>query len=216
MTTRILLVDDHSVLRGGLKNILEQEPEFEVVGEASDGMAAVETARAVKPDVIIMDITMPNMNGVSATLQLVKEMPWVRVLALSMHADRHLIAKMISAGARGYLRKDFASDEMIQAIRAVTENLYYVSKGLIPNLASSTFSPADATQFLATNLLTLREQQVLQLIAEGKTTKEIAYMFNVSSKTIDKQRARMMEKLGIFSVAELTKYALREGLTRPE
>jgi DNA-binding NarL/FixJ family response regulator len=216
MPIKILLVDDHRVLRDGLKNILQLEKDLQVIAEANDGITALEMARIAKPDVVIMDITMPNMNGITATGQMVKEMPWIRVIALSMHSDRHFIAMMMNAGARGYLRKDFASDEVIHAIRAVTDNRFYVSKGLIPDLPSSDFAAADVTQFLVTNLLTLKEQQVLQLVAEGRTTKEIAFKFKVSSKTIDKQRARIMEKLGLFSVAELTKYALREGLTPPE
>ena len=216
MTTRIILADDHNIMREGLRSILENELRMQVVGQADDGRTAVELAKKLKPDIIIMDISMPELNGLEATRLIVQDVPGVKVIALSMHSDKRYVSEMLNAGASGYLLKHSAMDELSQAIQTVLANKKYIS----PDIAGvviddylhhlSSVKPAEATA------LTAKEREVLQLISEGKSTKEIAAKLHVSVPTIDTHRQHIMEKLRIYNIAELTKYAIRQGLTSLE
>ncbi|HUS57990.1 MAG TPA: response regulator transcription factor [Planctomycetota bacterium] len=213
MKTRILLADDHQIMREGLRALLEQQPGVEVVAEASDGRTAVKLAQDLLPDVAILDIGMPNLNGIEATRRITGEIGGVKVIGLSMHSDKRFVSEMLKAGASGFLLKDCALEELARAIKAVLENKTYLSPGIAGVVID------DYVQHLATNdiaaapKLTGREREVLQLLAEGKSTKQIALGLKVSVKTIETHRQNIMRKLGVYSVAELTKYALREGLT---
>jgi len=211
--TRILLADDHQIVREGLRALLGRQSDFEVVGETADGTSTVKFAKKHLPDIIIMDVTMPDLNGIEATRQITTEIPDVRIVALSMYFDRHFVAKMLRAGARGYLRKDCASQELVHAIEVVSRGKYYISPNLGINSPKDVLNGAEIPHFIAFSLLTSKQREVLQFIAEGKTTKYIAERLGVSAKTIDKHREHIMEKLDIHSVAELTKFAIREGIT---
>ena len=213
---RILLADDHQIVREGLKALLEREPRFEIVGEVADGASAVAFTKKHLPDIVVMDITMPNLNGIEATRLITREVVETRVIALSMYVDKHFVAKMLRAGARGYLRKDCASEELARAINVVTRNKYYISPQLGIDSPKDVMNGSEIPNFIAFSLLTAKEREVLQLVAEGHPTKDIAARIRVSAKTVDKHRARIMEKLDIHSVAELTKFAIREGITSLE
>lgn len=213
MTVRVLIADDHQVVRDGLSALLDQPPRFRVVGTARDGRDAVAMARALKPDVIIMDVAMPALNGVDATRQIVAAIPGARIIALSMHADSNYVSGMLQAGALAYVRKESAFDEITAAIEAVMRDSVYLGEGIadvvvgqLRHLASQ--QPAGA----AGDLLTGREREVLQLLAEGSKTSEIAAALHVSAKTIETHRRQIMSKLNLDSVAALTKYAIRIGL----
>ena len=216
MRTRVLLVDDHKILREGLRVILEQRDDIEVIAEADNGRTAVELARYLRPDVVIMDIIMPDMNGIDATYQIVGEVSGIRIIALSMHSDKRYVLKMLRAGAHGYLRKDCASEELAAAIHAVMSDLVYISPQLRGFDVTGPVEKSTLVSSLTSSLLSPKELQVLQHIAEGKTTKQMAVHLGVAEKTIEKHRQRVMEKLDIHSIAELTKYAIREGLTSAE
>jgi DNA-binding NarL/FixJ family response regulator len=209
---RVLLADDHKMIRDGLRRLIESQEGMEVVAEAGDGRAAVRLARELKPGVVIMDISMPGLNGIEATRRIVKEVPGVKVIALSMHTDKRFVSEMLRAGASGYVLKDAAFEQLVSAINCVMEQKVY----LCPPLADvsskgATCSPRTAST--AFSVLTGREREVLQLIAEGRSTRDMASLLNVSVKTIETHRMQIMRKLDIHSVAELTKYAIREGLT---
>jgi len=214
MSIRILLADDHKIMREGLRALLERKKDMEVVGEADNGRTTVQLTRELSPDVVIMDITMPDLNGVEATRQVTTEFPGVKVIALSMHSDRQFVAGIFKAGASAYLLKDCAFDELAAAIRAVVASHTYVSPSIadmvIKDYASQVPVAPDSRLLLG---LTPREREVLQLMAEGKNAKEISLRLHISVKTVETHRQQIMNKLGIHSVAELTKYAVREGLT---
>jgi len=213
MSVRIVLADDHQIVRDGLRALLEQESGMEVVAEAEDGRTAVELTRQQKPDVVVMDIAMPDLNGIEATRRIKAEMPDVKIVALSMHADKRFIAGMFQAGASGYLLKKGAFRELAGAIRDVVADNKYMS----PKIASIVIE--DYVQHLSekpapgADVLTAREREVLQLLVEGKTADQIAAHLHVSVNTVGTHRHHIMEKLNIRSLPELTKYALREGLT---
>jgi len=216
MSMRILLADDHAIIRQGLHSLLEKEADIEVVGEAADGREALELVRKTAPDIVIMDITMPNLNGVDATRRIVSEFPSVKVIALSIHSDRRFVADMLKAGASGYILKECLFDELVRAIRAVAGGGTYLSPRMTGQVVADYVKRLAATvnsQFAA---LTEREHEVLQLLAEGRTTKQIALRLHVSDKTIEANRRQIMDKLNIHNIAELTKYAVREGLTSLE
>lgn len=213
MKTRILLADDHKIVREGLRVLLESRPTFEIIGESADGWESVTLAKKLLPDVVIMDVTMPDLNGMEATRRITEEVPGARVIALSMYFDKHFVAKMLKAGARGYLRKDCASEELVRAISIVLNNKFYISPNLGINSPTDVIEGADIKAFIALSLLTQKEREVLQLVAEGRLTKEIAEILRISPKTIENHRQRIMDKLEIHSIAELTKFAIREGLT---
>ena len=211
MSIRIVLADDHKVLRQGLSRAFSAEEDMEVVGETDNGYDVIELARKVSPDVIIMDIAMPGMNGIEATRQIYKELPDIKIIALSMHSVKKMVHEMFKAGAKGYLLKDCEYDELIKAIRIVVGGKVYLSPAITEVVVDNMLNPSEAKN--AFDVLSDRERQVLQLLAEGKTTKQIARALFVSPKTIEGHRTKIMHKLDIDSVANLTKYAIREGLT---
>lgn len=216
MSIKVIIADDHKIMRDGLKSMLEKQRDVEIIAEASDGRTTVELAIKLKPDVIIMDIAMPDMNGIEATRQIIEKSPKIKVIALSMHSDKQFILEMLNAGASGYLLKDCASHELVNAIHSVASNRSYLSPEIADVMIKEFKHVISKENLSAFSLLTPRERQVLQLIAEGKTTKEIAYTLKVSSKTIETYRQQIMDKLDIHTIAGLTKYAVREGLTSIE
>lgn len=213
MSLTILLADDHKIIREGLRNLLEKQPHFEVIAEAEDGLAAVRKARKFKPNIVIMDVGMPDLNGIEASRQIIAEIPHVKIIALSMHAERRFVAEMLKAGASAYLLKDCAFEELIQAINASLANKFYLSPSIAEKVIKDYITHIPRESFSPFSILTQREREVLQLIAEGKSMKEIASLLFLSTKTIETHRQNIMGKLNIHSVAELTKYAIREGLT---
>jgi two-component system response regulator NreC len=216
MQTKILLADDHKIVRDGLRALIEKEPNMVVVAEACNGRTTVQKARELMPNIVIIDIAMPDLNGIEATRQIVTEIPGVKVIALSMHSDRMFVMRMLDAGAAGYLLKDSAFEELAMAVKTVIGGKVYLSPAIAAIVvADATGHAAQKTARSAVEL-TPREREVLQLLAEGRTTKRIAAQLNVSVKTVETHRRQVMEKLDIHSVAELTKYAVREGLTSLE
>jgi DNA-binding NarL/FixJ family response regulator len=216
MAIKVLIADDHQIVRQGLRTLLEKEPDLKVVAEAEDGRSTVRLAREFHPEVIIMDVAMPDLNGIEATRQILSEMSQVKVIALSMYADRRFVANMLQAGASGYLLKDCAFEELVRAIRAVLAQKTYLSPGVTDIVLRDYVqgvSPQEASVF---SRLSPREREVLQLMAEGKSTNNIADCLHVSVKTVETHRHQVMQKLNLRSVAELTKYAIREGLTTLE
>lgn len=214
MSIKVLMADDHRIMREALRSIIEKESDMKVVGEAADGRAAVRLSREVSPDVVIMDITMPELNGVEATKQILSEAPDVKVLALSMHSDEHFVSGMLKAGGSGYLLKDCAAEELVQAIRSVITGEQYLSPKIAGIVIESyrRASPKE-DQLSKAPELTAREREVLQLVAEGDTSQRIAGQLYVSQKTVDAHRQNIMAKLSIKTVAGLTKYAIRKGIT---
>jgi len=215
MSIGVLLVDDHAIMREGLRSLLERQPEIEVIADTGDGRKALELVRELLPDVVIMDVTMPGLNGIEATRRITGEFPQVRVIALSIHSKRRYVADMLSAGAAGYILKECLFEELVQAIQAVTAGGRYLSPR-ITNIVISDYVKHLSTADSPIAALRSREREVLQLLAEGKSTKQIALELHVSPKTIESSRRKIMEKLDIHSIAELTKYAVREGLTALE
>lgn len=216
MSIRIALADDHKVLRHGLSKAFSNEKDMEVIGEAENGYEIIELAKKTMPDVIIMDIAMPGMNGIEATRQIIKELPDVKIIALSMHSGKKMIHEMFKAGVKGYLLKDCEYDELINAIKIVVTDKTYLSPAITEVVVENMLNPSEAEGKDAFAVLSDRERQVLQLLAEGKTTKQIARTLHVSPKTVEGHRTKIMNKLDIDSVANLTKYAIREGLTSAE
>jgi DNA-binding NarL/FixJ family response regulator len=215
VSLRILLVDDHALMREGLRSILEKESDIEVVGEAEDGRAALDLAARRSPDVIIMDLGMTNLNGIEATRQLVAANPRRKVIALSTYSDKRYVLAALRAGATGYVVKDEAGSELLRAIRAVSRAQVFLCPkvaGAVVEAYAGTIRGAGA----ASTVLGGREREVLQLIAEGNTSKEIASKLHISAGTVDSHRRNIMKKLDLHSVAALTKYAIREGLTSAE
>ncbi len=215
MTIKIILADDHRIIREGLRALLEKEHGVEVIAEAADGRTTVKLCRELVPDVVIMDITMPDLNGIEATHQILSEMPDIKVIALSMHSDKRFVSEMLNAGALGYLLKDAAFEELSDALRAINNNQLYLSAQL-EGLKDYLGRVRTPQVFDSPPTLTTREREVLQLLAEGKTTHQIASSLCLSGKTVAAHRTQIMNKLGLKSIAELTKYAIREGLTALE
>ena len=210
---KILLADDHKIMRAGLRSILEKEPDMEILGEAQNGLVALQLAKKLRPDLIIMDISMPDLNGIEATSRILAELSGLRVLALSMHSDRGFLIKMLKAGASGYLLKDCASEELIDAVHVIMKNRLYISPAMVDDMVRGYVQMASREDLSAFSVLTTRERDVLQRLAEGKSIKEIAHDLNISVKTVETFRHRIEDKLNLNSIAELTKYAIREGLT---
>jgi DNA-binding NarL/FixJ family response regulator len=212
MTIRILLADDHGLVRAGIRLMIAQQRDMEVVGESDNGRGAVELAKKLSPNIVLMDISMPDLNGIDATLQIIALSPAPSVIALSGHTDQRAIVDVLRAGASGYVVKNAPAEELMQAIRTVAAGKAYIS----PHIAGDVLDdlrrkPAGGPpEFVA---LSPREREVLQLIAEGKTTKQIATALNLSKKTVDNHRAHLLVKLNVSTLAELIKYAIREGLT---
>ena len=220
MGIRVLLVDDHKIVRDGLKSMLAKQMDIEVVGEAENGREALEAVRSLQPAVVVMDIAMRELNGVDATRQIIAHYPDVRVVALSMHAESRYISEMLAAGAAGYLLKDCAFDELATAIRTVSEGRTFVSRGaaavvLDDYVRRVGVSPQEAGASRG-KALSPREREVLQLIGQGLSTKEIAARLGLSGKTIETHRRQIMDKLAIYNIAGLIKYAVREGLASLE
>ena len=207
---KILLADDHKMLRDGLRAILEKEG-LQVVGEAATGHEAIEMARRLRPTVVVMDISMPELNGIDATRRIMAELPGTKVIGLSMNSDRRYVVAMFAAGAVGYLLKNSASDELIQAVHAVCNDLTYVSPAIaaivVDRLVDGTRTETKAKP------LSPREREVLQLLAEGKSSKDIATRLDLAVPTVETHRRQIMDKLNLRTIAELTKYAIREGIT---
>lgn len=216
MKTKILIADDHKILRDGLCALIRKEQSLECIGDAENGRAAVKLTRKLKPDIVIMDIAMPDLNGIEATYQIKTEMPEVKVIALSMHSDKRFVTGILKAGASGYLLKDSAFDEIVIAINTVVSNHIYISPDITDIVVEDYVHFLSRESRLEDNPLTAREREVLQLLAEGKTSKQIASHLNISEKTVGTYRQNIMEKLSIHNIAELTKYALRTGLTSLE
>jgi len=208
-----LLVDDHRIVREGLRVMLEKEHDITIVGEAEDGHRAEQLAQELVPDVIIMDVAMPDLNGIEATRQIVAEFPRVKIIALSMHDDRRFVLNMLKAGAAGYMLKDCAFKDLAKGIRVVMSHRTYLSDEVTDIVVKDYLSSNNHTEPSAFQLLSPREREVLQLIAEGKTSALIGESLHISIKTVETHRQQIMVKLKIRSVAELTKYAIREGLT---
>jgi DNA-binding NarL/FixJ family response regulator len=209
---KILLVDDHKMMRDGLRAILEKE-ELIVVGEAASGREALVSARRLRPQIVVMDISMPELNGIDATRKLLAELPGTKVIALSMNSDRRYVLAMFKAGAVGYLLKNSASEELIAAVRAVADDLTYVSPSIASLIVDDAVDAAGRSGTVAVRTLSTREREVLQLLAEGKSSKDIAAHLNVAVPTVETHRRQIMDKLSLRTIAELTKYAIREGLT---
>jgi len=211
---RVVLADDHPLFRAGLRALLDAHPGMQVIVEVDDGLGAVEAARTENPDVVVMDASMPGMNGVEATSRIATEQPGVKVLCLSMHSDRFFVEGMLRAGASGYVLKECVFDELIAAIHAVVGGQVYLSPGLADSVLKDYRAEGERGESSALDRLTPREREVLQLLAEGHTTQDIAGRLYVSAKTT--HREHLMQKLNTRSVAGLTKLAIREGLTSVE
>ena len=216
MSIRILLVDDHAIVRHGLSRSIQQQEDMEVIGQASDGHAAVELARELAPNVIVMDVSMPGLNGIEATRAILHASPGTRVVALSMHSAKRYVREMFRAGASGYLLKDCEFDELVQTIRLIAQGQTYISPSIGRIVVENYLHNASGEEDSAFSVLTQREREVLQLMSEGNSTKQIAMRLFISPKTVEAHRLRIMNKLDIDNVAQLTKYAIQEGLTPPE
>jgi DNA-binding NarL/FixJ family response regulator len=218
MTTRVLLADDHAMMCDGLKALIEKE--FDVVGSASNGADAVKLAQKLSPHVIIMDISMPDLNGIEATRQILRNGSTAKIVALSVHSDPRYVTEMLRAGAAGYLVKKSAAEELMQAIRTVLDGRIYLSPdiagGLVDSFVRSPAAQAAPKETDAFSHLTNREREVLQCLSEGRSTKEIADALHVSTKTVETHRRNIMQKLDLHNVAALTKYAIRQGITTAE
>jgi two-component system response regulator NreC len=212
MMVQILIADDHKLMREGLSSLLGRQPDIQVVAQANNGREAIQMTERHSPDVVVMDVSMPDLNGIDATRQIVSRRPKTKVIALSMHSDRQFVAEMFRAGASGYLLKDSAFEDLASAIRTVARNETYIAPR-ISGFSLEDYDYAQAGEPLVSPRLTDREREVLQLMAEGKGTKEIAAELGLSAKTIETHRQHLMDKLDIYSIAELTKFAIREGLT---
>ena len=213
MTIRILVADDHRIVCQGLVSLIDGCPEYTVAGQAESGREAVTFTRRHQPDIVIMDISMPDLNGIDATRLCIEAFPPVKVIALSMHSDRRYVMGMLKAGARGYILKESVFQELLQAIEAARNDQVYLSPKVAGTVVDDLVrreppeipSPAD--------ILTVKEREVLQMIAEGRATRKMARVLNVSIKTVEARRKSIMNKLDLHTVADLTKYAIREGLT---
>lgn len=208
-TINIILVDDHKILRDGLKSLLEEKAHLSVIAEASNGREAIKLCSKLSPDVVIIDVSMPELNGIEATRQILKQNPKIRVIALSMYASKQFIQEMFEAGAFGYLLKDGDSEELLTAIHSVM----HLKKYLSVNLDQSILTHLKRGESITDTELSAREKEVLQLIAEGKSSKEIGELLFLSSKTVDVHRGNIMKKTSLYSIPELTKFAIKKGLT---
>ncbi|MCA9726917.1 MAG: response regulator transcription factor [Candidatus Eisenbacteria bacterium] len=216
MKVRILLADDHKMFRDGLRPLLEHHRELTVVGEASDGQEVLTLVERHTPDLVVLDVSMPGLNGVEAARCIKEKHPGVRIAMLSMHADRRFVLESLKAGANAYLLKDDAFEELVRAIPRIMAGQIVLAESIGERVIQEYLSLVAETPGSAFARLSPREREVLQLIAEGRTTKEIAAAHDVSVKTVETQRKQIMDKLDLHSVAELTKYAIREGLTSLE
>jgi DNA-binding NarL/FixJ family response regulator len=213
MSVKILIADDHKIIREGLRALIERKPGMEVIGEVENGRKAVQLVQELLIDIIVMDIAMPDLNGIEATRQIVARAPSIKVIALSMHSDKRFVVEMLKAGASGFLLKDCAFEELIYAINAVRANRTYLSPKIADMMIKDYVHFLPMGELSVFSVLTPRQRQVLQLLSEGKGASYIAHDLQVSVKTVETYRQQIMDKLNIHSIAELTKYAIREGLT---
>lgn len=209
MKAKIILADDHKIVREGLRNVIESSPAYTVIAEADNGRQAVKLAAEKNPDIILMDVAMPDLNGIEAAKQILNINPGIRIIGLSMHSDKQFVSGMLAAGAYAYLLKDCDSGELMKAIDTVMHNQKYVSNKISGLILTDFISGLDDDECA----LSLREREILQLIAEGKSSKQIGELLFVSSKTVDVHRKNIMDKLKLHTLPELTKYAIRSGLT---
>jgi DNA-binding NarL/FixJ family response regulator len=210
---RILIADDHGIVRTGLRLQLERNTEFEVVGEASDGREAVSMAETLVPDVVIMDIAMPNLNGIQAASQIIKALPNTAIIMLSMHSDEAYITRTLAAGARGYLLKDNAEVDLYRAVQVVAQGKPFFSPAIANTLLEDYMHQMQQRGLQDSyDLLTEREKEILQLLAEGKSNKDVAVMLNLSPNTVETHRTRIMQKLDLHSAAEIVLYAVRKRI----
>lgn len=214
MSIKILIVDDHKIVREGLRTLLDKQTGMKVIGEAANGTAAVKIALELCPDIVIMDVTMPDLNGIEATRRIIAKNPKIKIIALSMHSDRRFMIEMLKNGASGYLLKDSAFDELAFAIKTVMKNQTYLSSQIADLVLKEYINQINKTEANAYSQLTPREREVLQMLAEGHTTKQISARLHVSVKTVETHRKQIMDKLNIHNIAGLTKYAIREGITK--
>jgi len=211
--TRILIADDHGIVRKGLRLQLEQNGSFEVVGEATDGRAAVRMAEELSPEIVIIDIAMPNLNGIQATTQIVKKNPHTGVIILSMHSDETYITRALAAGARGYLLKDNAEVDLFRAVQVVAQGKPFFSPTIAKTLLEDYMRHMQQRGLEDSyDLLTAREKEILQLLAEGKSNKEVATILDLSTNTVETHRTRIMQKLDLHSAAEIVLYAVRKRI----
>ena len=215
-TTRVIIADDHKLLREGLRHIVQNELRLEVLALATNGRTAVALAAEHHPDIIIMDVSMPDLNGIEATRQILRDHPGIKVIALSVHTGKEYVSNMLRAGATAYLLKDCAVDELGEAIKYVLADKVYISPDIAGVVVEDYLKQLDERSGVVPSVLTPKEREVLQLIAEGRSTKEIASTINTSVSTAETHRQHIMEKLNLYTIAELTKYAIREGLTSLE
>jgi len=218
MPIRIVLCDDHQIIREGLRSLLEKQPDMNVVGEAFNGLGAIKLVAEKKPDIVIMDIAMPEMNGIATAHRIFLDHPKVKILALSMHSDHHFVTEMLEAGASGYMLKDSAFGELTSAIRTIISGGLFISPHIAGNVLEEFARRAKPGRTPVRRVVQLsqREKEILQFISEGYSTKEIAAKINVSIKTVETHRQHIMQKIGAHNVAALTKYAVREGITSLE
>lgn len=205
---RVLLADDHTILRKGVRKLIESQQDMEVVGEAKTGRETVEEARKLKPDIVVMDVSMPDLNGIEATRQICDELAQVRVVALSMHKDSVYVREILRAGARGYLLKESEDEDLLKAIRSVHRGEAFLS----PAISDAVLTDYRRHVSNPVDLLTSREREVLALIAEGKTNKEIANLLNLSVYTVESHRGSVMEKLNLHNAGDIVRFAIRNGL----
>jgi DNA-binding NarL/FixJ family response regulator len=215
MAIRILLVDDHAIMREGMCALLKRRSDTEVVGQAGDGRMAISLAKERTPDIVIMDIGIPNLNGIEATRQLIIDNPKLNVMGLSLHSDTAIVLKMFYAGARGYMLKDSAFTELMDGIDVLMEGKFYLCSKIASVVFAGYINKLTSPDRSDRDLFSSRENEVIQLVAEGKTTKDIANTLHISVATVNSQRDHIMEKLGIHTIAGLTKYAVQEGITSP-
>lgn len=215
MSIKIILVDDHAMLRHGLSRSFEQEEDIDIIGQAQDGFAAIDLAKELSPDVMIMDIGMTGLNGIETTRRIVQENPSIKVIGLSMHSSDKYVREMFRSGASGYLLKDCSFDELVEAVRTVMSGKTYISPAIGDMIIKEYTSKEDEDKSVF-SILSQREREVLQLLAEGQTTKQIGQKLFISPKTVEAHRLRIMDKLQIDNIAQLTKFAIQEGLTEPE
>jgi DNA-binding NarL/FixJ family response regulator len=213
MGLKILLVDDHVIIREALRNMLAEQPDIEQVIEAGEGREAVKIAVHHKPDIILMDLSMPGLNGIDATRQIIGELPKARILALSMHSSKYFVSEMLRAGASGFLVKNCTSAEMVTAIRAVASGKTYLTPAVAGYVVDGFLGRSAAAESQAFSILSIREREVLQLLAEGQSTREIADRLHVSISTVETHRRQIKTKLNLDTFADLVKFAIREGLT---
>lgn len=213
MSIRIVLCDDHQIIREGLHSLLDKQKDMIVVGEGTNGHDAIRLATESKPDVMVLDVAMPDLNGIGAARRLCEVRPELKILALSMHSDKHFVTGMLEAGASGYMLKDCAFSELANAIRTLIAGGLYISPRIAGNVLKEFSRRSNPTRKAPREELTEREKEILQLIAEGHSTKKISSVLHVSIKTVETHRQHIMQKIGEHNVAGLTKYAIREGLT---